>query len=147
METEETMADGTAMTGGDRTGLITTSDARFTTEESDEERTMRLDGYADFAEMRVMDLVGTNVFGANGDDVGEVDNVVLKNGRLAAIVGVGGFLGLGEHDVAVPLENFSRVDGGLMLDTRTEDELERMPEFNPNEAQRIDLNSRIADNM
>ncbi|WP_210497155.1 PRC-barrel domain-containing protein [Microvirga antarctica] len=50
------------------------------------------------------ELIGTKVISANNESVGDINDVVLdRNGQtVAAIVGVGGFLGIGEKDVAVP---------------------------------------------
>jgi hypothetical protein len=86
--------------------------------------------YAAFADARVADLVGTNVTGENGNDIGEIDRLISNGQELLAIVGVGGFLGLGEQDVAIPLDRFSMTDNGLVLDTVTEREIEAMPEWN-----------------
>ena len=50
------------------------------------------------------DLTGTNVYGARGEDIGEINEVILsRDGKVVAVVvGVGGFLGIGEKDVAIP---------------------------------------------
>ncbi|MCK0168850.1 PRC-barrel domain-containing protein [Jannaschia sp. S6380] len=85
--------------------------------------------YAAFADARVSDLVGMNVLSETGDDVGEIDSLVMANGGLLAVVGVGGFLGLGEHEVAIPLDRFAMTDGALIVDASTEAELEGMPEW------------------
>jgi putative membrane protein len=52
------------------------------------------------------DLEGTTVYGGNNENIGEIDDVVLdRKGRVVAvIVGVGGFLGIGEKSVAIPFE-------------------------------------------
>jgi putative membrane protein len=52
------------------------------------------------------DLEGTSVYGAKNENIGEIDDVVLdRKGRVVAvIVGVGGFLGIGEKSVAIPFE-------------------------------------------
>jgi hypothetical protein len=52
---------------------------------------------------RVADLEGKDVYGIDGEDIGEINDVIVgEDGRvLAVIVGVGGFLGIGEKDVAV----------------------------------------------
>jgi putative membrane protein len=52
------------------------------------------------------DLRGTTVYGSNNEKVGDVSEIVLsRDGKLVAvIVGVGGFLGIGEKDVAIPFE-------------------------------------------
>ncbi|HEX2724473.1 MAG TPA: PRC-barrel domain-containing protein [Beijerinckiaceae bacterium] len=49
-------------------------------------------------------LIGTRVVGANNETIGDVNDVLLdRSGTAQAIViGVGGFLGIGEKDVAVP---------------------------------------------
>lgn len=53
------------------------------------------------------DLIGTRVVGANNESIGDINDVIMdRNGRvMAAVVGVGGFLGIGEKDVAVPFES------------------------------------------
>ncbi len=52
------------------------------------------------------DLEDTTVYGANNETIGEISDVLIdRNGKvIAVIVGVGGFLGIGEKDVAVPFE-------------------------------------------
>jgi len=52
------------------------------------------------------DLRGTTVYGANEEKIGEIDDIVLqRDGEVAAVVvGVGGFLGIGEKKVAIPFE-------------------------------------------
>ena len=53
--------------------------------------------------MRASKLIGTTVVNAANETVGDVNEVVLtKDGRIAAVIlGVGGFLGIGEREVAV----------------------------------------------
>lgn len=48
------------------------------------------------------------------DDVGEVNDVILgRDGQIKAVVlGVGGFLGMGEKDVAVPMQDVKFVKSG-----------------------------------
>lgn len=54
---------------------------------------------------RSSELVGRDVYGANNEDIGEINDVLIdRSGRVTAVLlGVGGFLGLGEKDVAVPM--------------------------------------------
>ncbi|MFV1439884.1 PRC-barrel domain-containing protein [Phaeobacter sp. JH20_36] len=84
-------------------------------------------------EMTVADLVGKNVFSATGENVGEIDYVIEQDGKIAGVIGVGGFLGLNEYTVAVPLSDmdFTR-NGQLKLSTRTEAALRSMPEIDEN---------------
>jgi sporulation protein YlmC with PRC-barrel domain len=54
-------------------------------------------------EMRASKLIGTKVVNTANETVGEVNEIVLaKDGKVAAvIIGVGGFLGIGEREVAI----------------------------------------------
>lgn len=58
-------------------------------------------------EIRGDDLKGTSVYGANDVRVGEIGDVVLAPDSKpdAVIVDVGGFLGMGEKEVAVGMDN------------------------------------------
>src|SRR5262245_57907045 len=51
------------------------------------------------------DIVGTRVKNADGKDIGEVDALLVdpKDGKVThAVIGLGGFLGIGEDKVVVP---------------------------------------------
>ena len=50
------------------------------------------------------DLIGTRVVSANNESIGDINDVIMgRDGQvMAVVVGVGGFLGIGEKDVAVP---------------------------------------------
>ncbi len=79
--------------------------------------------------MRVADIVDQPVIGENGDEVGEVADIALMNDKVVAILEVGGFLGLGEHEVAMPLENMTMREDAFYLPTMTQEELEALPEY------------------
>ena len=51
-------------------------------------------------------LVGLSVYNENNESVGSINDLLTdKSGNIKAVViGVGGFLGVGEHLVAVPLD-------------------------------------------
>src|SRR3954451_244485 len=55
-------------------------------------------------QMMASKLIGTTVVSTNTESIGDVNDVILdRNGQfMAVVVGVGGFLGIGEKDVAVP---------------------------------------------
>jgi len=63
-------------------------------------------------------LIGTRVVSANNETIGDVNDVLLdRTGTAQALViGVGGFLGIGEKDVAVP---FRAVEFSAARDART----------------------------
>jgi sporulation protein YlmC with PRC-barrel domain len=54
-------------------------------------------------------LMGKDVYGANGKKVGEISNLLVgtDNRVHAAVVEFGGFLGIGEHKVAVPWDQLN----------------------------------------
>ncbi|WP_262027028.1 PRC-barrel domain-containing protein [Microvirga sp. Mcv34] len=56
--------------------------------------------------MLTSDLRGTTVYGANDEKIGDINDVLIDRGgrTVAVIVGVGGFLGIGQKDVAVPYQ-------------------------------------------
>jgi len=80
-------------------------------------------------------LVGTTVYGANEENVGEIGDVALTpDGKVdAVIVDVGGFLGIGEKQVAIAMDNLNFMtneDGDLYLFTNfTKDQLEAQPAY------------------
>ncbi|MCJ8518072.1 hypothetical protein ABID21_001042 [Pseudorhizobium tarimense] len=54
---------------------------------------------------RVSDFQGKAVYGSDGESIGEINDVLVsQDGSVnAVIIGVGGFLGIGEKDVAVDM--------------------------------------------
>ena len=64
-------------------------------------------------QMMASDLRGSNVYGANNENVGDIKDILLeRDGRVAAmVIGVGGFLGIGEKNVALPFEAFDFTSG------------------------------------
>lgn len=76
------------------------------------------------------------------DDIGEINDVILTDGGdvAAVIVGVGGFLGIGEKDVAVDMSQINRVeeDGGtgefFLVINASQEMLESAPEFTRGDA-------------
>jgi putative membrane protein len=77
------------------------------------------------------EVLGAEVVNAAGDEVGEIEDVVLdQNGAYYAILSVGGFLGLGEKKVAVPLDQLELAEDQVyLMATASEEQLEQMPEY------------------
>ncbi len=93
-------------------------------------------------ELRAEELVGLSVRDPNGDVVGEVNDLVISEGLgiKAVVIGMGGFLGFGEKEVAV---NFDKLEqerseyGELELVLRTAiEQVAEAPEFVTLEARR-----------
>jgi hypothetical protein len=81
------------------------------------------------------ELLSENVVNAANESIGDINDVLIgHDGKVAAvIVGVGGFLGMGEKDVALPYDQltFSK-DGNnnLIVGTSaTKESLEDAPEY------------------
>jgi hypothetical protein len=93
--------------------------------------TMDMEAPQSISEMTVGEFLGLDVVSSEtGEDVGEIDYVIRGASEPEAVIGIGGFLGLGEYTVALPLSDFSydAEDRTLMVN-RTQEELEAMPEF------------------
>ncbi|MBX3532218.1 MAG: PRC-barrel domain-containing protein [Rhizobiaceae bacterium] len=85
----------------------------------------------EMGQVRTEDFVGTTVYGANDENVGEVGDIILStDGKTvdAVILDVGGFLGIGEKEVALGLDNLtfmSDADGEMYVyTTLTKEQLE-----------------------
>ena len=64
----------------------------------------RLDFYTPTQQdIRGSDVIGMRVYNANNEHIGEINDVILANGKdlRAYVIGVGGFLGVGERSIAV----------------------------------------------
>ena len=61
---------------------------------------------------RASKVVGLNVYNNNNEKVGDINDILMdKSGNIKAVViGVGGFLGMGEHLVAVPFDKVKVVN-------------------------------------
>ncbi|WP_300295542.1 PRC-barrel domain-containing protein [Ferrovibrio sp.] len=77
-------------------------------------------------------LLGADVKNANNETIGEVESIYIdQNGKIqSVIVGVGGFLGLGQRDVEMNWNSLMVADGGdAVRTTLTKDQLKSMPEY------------------
>jgi sporulation protein YlmC with PRC-barrel domain len=61
---------------------------------------------------RASKLVGVNVYNQNNDKIGDIREVIVdKTGKAdAVVIGVGGFLGIGQKDVAVAFSDLKWSD-------------------------------------
>ena len=82
------------------------------------------------------ELQGMDVVNARGEQLGDVENLVLStsDNRTMAIVAHGGFLGLGEKKVALPLENMALADDRLVIRGVTDEQLKAMPAWEEGDA-------------
>lgn len=79
--------------------------------------------------LTVGDLEDMDVINADGDEVGDVERVLMRDGAVAALaVEVGGFFGIGDKTVVVPLDQLT-VAGDDLMTNMTQTELEGLPEW------------------
>jgi sporulation protein YlmC with PRC-barrel domain len=84
-------------------------------------------------------LIGRPVHNPQGESVGDVNAVMItRDGAVAAvIVGVGGFLGIGERDVAIRWQDVQvSSDGGDVRTTLSKDDVRALPEYRFSDDQR-----------
>jgi sporulation protein YlmC with PRC-barrel domain len=97
--------------------LATTAFAQTPTATSDRDNmapaaTTATDSSSYQGNWRTSKVVGLNVYNDNNESLGSINDLLMdKSGNIKAVViGVGGFLGVGEHLVAVPLDKIKFVD-------------------------------------
>ena len=61
---------------------------------------------------RASKLMGLDVYNEANEKLGDINELILdKNGKVnAVVIGVGGFLGMGEHDIAVTMDKLKFVE-------------------------------------
>lgn len=77
------------------------------------------------------ELIGRNIENAAGETVGEIENVVIdKDGEVRyVVVGVGGFLGIGQKHVALAWGEISIADSGETVTAAvTKEQLQALPD-------------------
>ena len=84
-------------------------------------------------QMTAGDLIGKSVVNQEGDEVGEIEDIVIGTNDKAvqAIVSVGGFLGIGDKNVAVAFDELQQQDEDsvLLSSGATVEELKQRPAY------------------
>lgn len=77
-------------------------------------------------------LLGKTVYNETGEKIGKVmDLIVAPDHNVSyVIVGAGGFIGIGRHDVAVPVNQIQDRSGKLIMPGATQGAIKAMPTFN-----------------
>jgi hypothetical protein len=80
---------------------------------------------------RASKLIGSRLYNDRAENIGEIEEVVLNAPGPMAVVQIGGFLGMGGRQVAVPLSElrWSGENNRLTLPGATQDALRARPEF------------------
>ncbi len=76
-------------------------------------------------------LMGKTVYNDAGKKVGKVEDLIISPDKSLSyvIVGAGGFVGIGRHDVAIPVTQIQDKGGKLVMAGATPDTIKRMPAF------------------
>jgi sporulation protein YlmC with PRC-barrel domain len=85
----------TGTTAQDTTGAAT-GDATYLTEQAE-------------SHISVNDFMGQPIYTADNESIGDINDLLVEKdgGVVAAVVGVGGFLGIGEKNVAIPFDKIT----------------------------------------
>ncbi|MGF9762221.1 DUF4142 domain-containing protein [Microvirga sp. 0TCS3.31] len=95
------------------------------------ETTGALPGAQALTVSRVDDM---NLYNTQGNELGDVERVVQgPDGKQYVVIGAGGFLGIGEKHVAIPLERVALRGDRLVTQDFTEDQIRALPSFDRND--------------
>lgn len=76
-------------------------------------------------------LMGKTIYNDAGAKVGKVEDLIIAPDRNLSyvIIGAGGFIGIGRHDVAIPVSQIQDRAGRLVILSATKESIKAMPEF------------------
>jgi sporulation protein YlmC with PRC-barrel domain len=76
-------------------------------------------------------ILGKTVYNESNQKVGRIDDLIVAPDSAVsfAIIGAGGFVGLGRHDVAVPVQQIKLQDDKFILPGATKDAIKALPKF------------------
>jgi sporulation protein YlmC with PRC-barrel domain len=123
---------GTNLTGANPTGSSTTTTTTTTT--GAPALGMAIDSTTAREGRRASRVIGANVYGANNESIGEVDDIIFSrdgSGQMVAVLSVGGFLGIGAKLVAVPYSQlqWNSERNTWTLPSATRDNLTALPSW------------------
>ena len=76
-------------------------------------------------------ILGKPVYNEMGDKIGSVDDLIIAPNKTLsyAIIGAGGFLGIGKFDIAIPVTQINEINGKMELKGATKESIKQMPKF------------------
>jgi sporulation protein YlmC with PRC-barrel domain len=76
-------------------------------------------------------VLGQSVYNEQKQRVGKIDDLIIAPDTAVSfvIVGAGGFVGLGRHDVAIPVSQLKQQDGKFVLPGATKEAIKALPHF------------------
>ena len=76
-------------------------------------------------------VLGKTVYNENNQKVGRIDDLIIAPDSAVsfAIIGAGGFAGMGRHDVAIPVQQIKLQDDKFVLPGATKEAIKALPKF------------------
>jgi len=76
-------------------------------------------------------ILGAIIYNDAGEKIGKVKDLIVATNRQVSyiIITAGGFVGIGSHDVAIPVTQLQNQDGRLVMAGATKDIVKAMPHF------------------
>jgi len=76
-------------------------------------------------------ILGQYVYNEQNQRVGKIDDLIIAPDTAVSfvIIGAGGFVGLGRHDIAVPVAQLKQQDGKYVLPGATKEAIKALPKF------------------
>jgi sporulation protein YlmC with PRC-barrel domain len=76
-------------------------------------------------------ILGKTVHNDAGEKIGKVEDVIIGLDKSVSylIVGAGGFVGIGRHDVAIPIAQIRDEGGRIVLPGASKESIKAMPQF------------------
>ena len=76
-------------------------------------------------------LMGKTIHNEAGEKVGQIEDLIIAPDKNVSyvIVGAGGFIGIGRHDVAIPVTQIQDRGGKLVMPGATKELIKSLPEF------------------
>ncbi len=76
-------------------------------------------------------ILGQYVYNEQNQRVGKIDDLIIAPDTAVSfvIIGAGGFVGVGRHDVAIPVNQLQEKDGKYVLPGATKEAIKAMPRF------------------
>ena len=143
---EDTAADRQQQSNAasqDRQERVTSDEAAGERSATDNETMAINPGSSSEREMTVEEVTDYDIIGANGEVLGDIQEIVKVDNRLFAVIGSGGFLGLGEKEVAIPLSSLMATDRGMIAPNVTESQIDALSEFDDDQYPELDGETRI----
>ena len=92
---------------------------------------MRVDPMNIATGFRASKVRGATVVNENDEAIGKVDDIIISaDGKSPfAVLSVGGFLGIGDHLVALPYDSLKFADDKITLPGGSKEQLKSLPQF------------------